>query len=163
MARTEVAHCRTLDLDPRDVIPLGGHLLSGPLRPIAPTALGAVFHPPRDQRRQRRRHPPRLAWRPVDLEAGHTAFVLLRAPAPHGGAMHAHILGNGPAVASPTGHQDRLAPVAAPSVGSRLEHVFELHLFRGCQPYLSHLWPPSHETSHKRVAQKRCKLIRCMY
>jgi hypothetical protein len=163
MARTEIPHRRALPRDPRALIERGGHLLIGPMRPVEPTTLGAVFHPPLDRRRQRLWNPPRLAWSPVDLEACHASFVLLREPAPHGGAMHTHILGNGPAFASPTGHQDRLAPVAEPSVSSRLENVFELHVFRCGQPYPSHLLPPSHETSHKRVAQKRCKLIRCMY
>lgn len=142
MALTEVPPCRALDRDPSGLIQGGRQLFVGPVRPIEPTALGAVLHPPLDRRRQRLGHPTRLARGPVDLEARPASFMIQREPAPHGGAMHAQILGDGPTLAAPTGHQDRLASVAESSVGGRLEGVFQLFVFRGCQLNPPPLCPP---------------------
>lgn len=134
MALTEVPPCRALDRDPSGLIQGGRQLFVGPVRPIEPTALGAVLHPPLDRRRQRLGHPTRLARGPVDLEARPASFMIQREPAPHGGAMHAQILGDGPTLTAPARHQHRLAPVAEASVGGRLENVFEVRLFRCRQP-----------------------------
>src|SRR6516225_7963539 len=46
------------------------------------------------------------------------------------------------ALPPPTRHQDRLASVAEASIGSRLEEVFHMYLFRGRQPDASPLVQP---------------------
>src|SRR5262249_38908580 len=164
MALTEVPHRGALDLDPGGLIQIHGQLFIGPVRPMEPTPPWAFLHPTLDHRRPRLGNPPRLSRCPLDLQALQAPFMIVREPEPHGRAMHPQILGDGLALATPTGHQDRLAPVAESSVVGRLEGVFQLLFFRGRQPHPPHLFRPlSHEKPHERVPQKRCKITRCLY
>ena len=67
MALTEHPHGRALHLEPSGLIQVCRQLFIGPVRPIEPTALRAVFHPRLERRRQRLGNPPRLPWRLWDL------------------------------------------------------------------------------------------------
>src|SRR5215510_10608590 len=109
MAPTTGAPRRALDLDARRLLPLRCECFVGPVRTIEPPPCRAGFPPRLDGRGQRLGHLPRLSRCPGALSACPTPCMIVREPAPHGGAMPAQIWGDGPPLAAPTGHQDRRA------------------------------------------------------
>jgi hypothetical protein len=142
MALTEVPHRGAFDRDPFGRIQRGRPLLIGPVCSIEATRQGAIFPPTLDRRGQGLREATRLAWRPVDMEARQAPCLSLREPPPHGGAMHAQIVGDSPALAAATGHQDRLAPLPESPVSGRLAEVCQVRWCRrrSCNP--PHLFSP---------------------
>jgi hypothetical protein len=143
MALTKVPHGRTLHGDPCGLIHIRRQLFVDPVRTIEPTTRWACFHPLLDRRPQCLGNPPRLARCPVNLQALQAPFVIVLEPAPHCGAMHPQISGDGLALPPPVRHRDRLTPVTEASVIGRLEGVFQLFLFRCRQLNPPHLFQPT--------------------
>ena len=142
MALTKVPHGCPLHSDARGLIHLRRPRFVGPVRPIEPTPCRAGLHPRLDRRHQRLGNASRLAWGPLELQALHAAFVIVREPEPHRGAMHPQILGDGLTLSTPARHQDRLTPVTEAPIAGRLEDVCQLFVFHCRQLHPPHLYPP---------------------
>jgi hypothetical protein len=115
----------------------------GPGRSRQSAALGAIFHPPWERRRQRLGQASWLAWGPVALSARPAMFLLVLEPEAYSRTMSPELLSNELALAPATRHQNRRRPGAEASVSGRLKERFQLRWCHSRQPDPPHRFPPS--------------------
>lgn len=129
MTLTEHPHGGAFDLNAGGAIEVHGELFIGPVGAVESTTLRALYDPLVQGGGKGLGNAPRLTRGPLNRQTWQAMLLIPVEPLSHGGAMHADVLGDGLALSTSAGHQDRLATIPQSTVGSGFEGVFEFGLF----------------------------------